>query len=53
MSDRVTMNPYVSDVVEAHVVAAARQRARLAAQHEVLRGADAGPERDPLVHEVR
>ena len=42
-----------ADVVEAHVVAAARERARLAAEHEVLRRADAGAERDPLLHEVR
>ena len=41
-----------ADVVEADVIAAARQRARLAAEHEVLRRADAGAERHPLLDEV-
>ena len=40
-----------ADVLEAHVIPAAGQRARLAAEHEVLRR-DAGAERDPLVDEV-
>src|SRR2546430_9816788 len=42
-----------ADVVEADVVAAVRQRARLAAEHEVLRRADARAERGPLADELR
>src|SRR5688572_18245306 len=41
-----------ADVLEAHVIAAARERPRLAAEHEVLRGAHAGAERHPLRDEV-
>src|ERR1051325_918477 len=41
-----------ADVLEADVIAAARQRARLAAEHQILRRADAGAERDPLLDEV-
>src|SRR5262245_27436127 len=41
-----------ADVLEADVIAAARQRTRLAAEHQILRGADAGSERHPLVDEV-
>ena len=37
-----------ANVLEADVVAATRQRARLAAEHQELRGADAGTERDPF-----
>src|SRR5688572_30034889 len=37
--DRVRQRP---DVLEAHVVLPARQRACLRAEHQVLRGADAG-----------
>ena len=42
-----------ANVLEAHVIASARERARLAAEHEVLRSADAGTECDPLLHVVR
>ena len=41
-----------ADVLEADVIAAAGQRARLAAEHQVLRRADAGAERHPLLDEV-
>ena len=46
---RVRQGP---DVVEAHVVAAAGERPRLAAEHEILRRAHAGAEGDELLHEV-
>ena len=41
-----------ADVLEAHVIAAARQRPRLAAEHQILRRAHAGAERHPLLDEV-
>ena len=42
-----------ADVVEAHVVAPVHQRARLAAEDEMLRRARAGAVGDPLLDEVR
>src|SRR5688500_1124065 len=41
-----------ADVLETHVIAAAGQGPRLGAEHQVLRGADAGAERHPLLDEV-
>ena len=42
-----------ADVLEAHVVAAVHERARLAAEDEMLRRARAGAVRHPLLDEVR
>ena len=42
-----------ADVLHRHVVAPVHQGAGLAAEDEGLRGADAGPPADPLLHEVR
>ena len=41
-----------ADVLEAHVIAAARQRARLRAEHQILRRAHAGAERHELLHRL-
>src|SRR5262245_22766657 len=42
-----------ADVVEADGVASTGQGARLAGEHEILRGANAGAERDPLLDRLR
>src|SRR4051812_8089522 len=41
-----------TDVLEADVIAPAGERARLAAEHQVLRGADARAERRPLLDRI-
>src|SRR5690606_23860942 len=41
-----------ADVFKAHVIAAVRQRARLGAEDEELRSADAGTEGDPLTNRL-
>src|SRR5262245_31673538 len=41
-----------ADVIEADVIATARQRTRFAAEHQILRRADAGAKRHPFVDVV-